>query len=1196
MPFPVARAPIAPIARPAAQPVRNAPTTNKKGVSGKARRIAANSKTKTESLAMPRGINSNVNTPLDAPLVTTNRFQLPVVLTKDVHVTKVKPEVSREPVSKKQKIYPPEKLAEGSSGSSIESRIPSDVVDVSADNSLLSLRQQACFMSLVRSIFCSTPDHRTTFDNLQRIVRQWLLINRSKTNDWFNDCHSWSAELPSVVKFLAGEFSEQPDDFVPYIEPKPHLQIYQWIGAGRDTDSHLLPLYRFWLEHRLEFGRSTMPEGRAPKLSKLVATNVSSSSRSSSSNVSGEADDVVSATGDVPLPRSPSTWIMRPEKAEEILSYRAQEKQRYENPSVPFTYRLHGYESVVGPVHGLYAQSLNKGSNLLLADRPPCVTLLTLVRDAVARLPNGEGSKAHISELLKASQYIVPGSNVQVGVNSALERLQGSGEKCVQWDARRKVFVYLHRARTEADFRRGQLVTTSAEKRIRAKEVGDGHDTKKTIPNSRAIATATTISGGRVIGAASLINMDQLVVRGQSQQQNVQTAVVVSSNSPQPRKQFTPVMANNNVFKVRTSKSPVVVNVSVSRESSPSAQQSVQLSSNSRVMTFQSGNATTMTTKADVRDIELSLDKSHPPALIQKVVYNKGTLRVANCAGTSSPGDGATTFHVTTGGHARPLMSLLTTAPAGTTTTTTTTQGQSLLMGNSQRTVKITPAQSVLISQAMNSPTIISPKANSSGQATVYATTTTPTSIGGKTLPRSTPLTVLPGTAVTKVLRTIKPITAQVAGGTLPGTRTILSHHQNATITTSSAEAMKGSVAPKPIQICTSAGNVSVVEKMSPTNGGANANVIRNAAATNLLSAATGKPVIQNILIRSGSPQAQKRSIPLKSFATTMDSASGGGNASPGNVSSTMKSILVTSSAAGDAPNVIKIRTSMPSQLVTTTTNVLQTPRVITTQGGAQILHIAGGTAGQGGQQFILNSVRQGSGLSTQGVTLPSSIAMKGALKQGTQTTGGTQLVQLPAKTTLLKGGSITARVIKAVSSNATQQQSGGNVTATGQQVMRTMSVSGGAAVQKVLTNSGVGQLLTLVDASGNKTTHSTPIRIAKSPGSANVIQLQAAGTASANGASPGTQYTVLSSSGGRSVIQVQQPQQQQHQQGSKVGSVGEAVGNVQQHLQRVNVQSNIVARGKPENVLSQLVNAKMVSAGTSGAGETTVSLKPGIR
>ena len=38
---------------------------------------------------------------------------------------------------------------------------------------------------------------------------------------------------------------------------------------------------------------------------------------------------------------------------------------------------------------------------MLAAARPAAVTILTLVRDAVSRLPNGEGTRADIVELLR---------------------------------------------------------------------------------------------------------------------------------------------------------------------------------------------------------------------------------------------------------------------------------------------------------------------------------------------------------------------------------------------------------------------------------------------------------------------------------------------------------------------------------------------------------------------------------------------------------------------------------------------------------------------------------------------------------------------------------------------------------------------------------------------------------------------------
>lgn len=60
-----------------------------------------------------------------------------------------------------------------------------------------------------------------------------------------------------------------------------------------------------------------------------------------------------------------------------------QERKRYENPHKAFTYRMHGYESVVGPVKGVYSSQSGmtnkaRGHLLLVDDRPPYVTILSL--------------------------------------------------------------------------------------------------------------------------------------------------------------------------------------------------------------------------------------------------------------------------------------------------------------------------------------------------------------------------------------------------------------------------------------------------------------------------------------------------------------------------------------------------------------------------------------------------------------------------------------------------------------------------------------------------------------------------------------------------------------------------------------------------------------------------------------------------
>lgn len=100
-----------------------------------------------------------------------------------------------------------------------------------------------------------------------------------------------------------------------------------------------------------------------------------------------------------------------------------------------------------------------RGHSLLVADRPNFVTILALVRDATARLPNGEGTRADICQLLKDSQYIreQTESDDKEGylhsvVSGALDRLHYETDPCVRYYPRRKEWLYLHRARSESEF------------------------------------------------------------------------------------------------------------------------------------------------------------------------------------------------------------------------------------------------------------------------------------------------------------------------------------------------------------------------------------------------------------------------------------------------------------------------------------------------------------------------------------------------------------------------------------------------------------------------------------------------------------------------------------------------------------------------------------------------------------------------
>ncbi|KMZ04784.1 nuclear factor related to kappa-B-binding protein [Drosophila simulans] len=297
----------------------------------------------------------------------------------------------------------------------------------------------ACFFSLLRDLFVSTPQHRLTYGELQILLSSWREINSDASipiGEWPRFRPDWSKLLQPAINFLSGDFASVPADYVPYIEHKTQLGIYQWIGAGRDSDARLVSLCQFWLRTQRE---------KQSQLSPVLISGV-------------QLNSLVDASP-TPPPRCPTTWTVRSATQAEMLEFQRQERIRFEYPHRPFTYRLNGYESVVGPVKGIYTQSLplNKarGHAVMVDDRPPFVTILTLVRDATARLPNGEGTRSEISELLKCSQYIsqqAADNVLQTIVSGALDRMHGGPDPCVKYDARRKIWIYLHRNRSEAEF------------------------------------------------------------------------------------------------------------------------------------------------------------------------------------------------------------------------------------------------------------------------------------------------------------------------------------------------------------------------------------------------------------------------------------------------------------------------------------------------------------------------------------------------------------------------------------------------------------------------------------------------------------------------------------------------------------------------------------------------------------------------
>ena len=141
------------------------------------------------------------------------------------------------------------------------------------------------------------------------------------------------------------------------------------------------------------------------------------------------------------------------------LPFGTQERERYASPEQPYTYTLRdGSTSTVGPSgkRGAGAPKAKPREHFLLSDeRPAAATLLSLVRDAAARLPCGEGSRADVCELLRESQFVNDGVNdaqISQVASGALDRLHYEGDPCVRYDTERKLWIYLHGDRSEDDY------------------------------------------------------------------------------------------------------------------------------------------------------------------------------------------------------------------------------------------------------------------------------------------------------------------------------------------------------------------------------------------------------------------------------------------------------------------------------------------------------------------------------------------------------------------------------------------------------------------------------------------------------------------------------------------------------------------------------------------------------------------------
>ncbi|NXR08467.1 NFRKB protein, partial [Semnornis frantzii] len=293
------------------------------------------------------------------------------------------------------------------------------------------------FFLLLEILFLEGP---ATLSVLEDKILDWQSSPASALNTWFSYAPNWSELVLPALQYLTGDSRDVPSSFSPFVEFKEKTQQWKLLGSCQDHEKELAALFQLWLETK---------------------------------------DQAFFKVTDGDLCFRRTDYVVRPSTGEEKRVFQEQERYRYSQPHKAFTFRMHGFESVVGPVKGVFDKetSLNKARehSLLRSDRPAYVTILSLVRDAAARLPNGEGTRAEICELLKDSQFLAPdvtSAQVNTVVSGALDRLHYEKDPCVKYDIGRKLWIYLHRDRSEEEFERihqAQAAAAKAKKALQQK-------------------------------------------------------------------------------------------------------------------------------------------------------------------------------------------------------------------------------------------------------------------------------------------------------------------------------------------------------------------------------------------------------------------------------------------------------------------------------------------------------------------------------------------------------------------------------------------------------------------------------------------------------------------------------------------------------------------------------------------------------
>jgi len=297
---------------------------------------------------------------------------------------------------------------------------------------------EQCFFTLLKGYFMEKDDLQCSTAELQQEVVVWENSDESSAVSWTKESSSWSELVIPALNFLAGDMNDNAlPSFSPVVAFMQDANQWKWIALDHDDENILVSLCKYWL-------------------------GIVKQEKAGQANEHGTSSPTS-------LHQQRTDFVVRPSTDQEKMAFQNQERKRYENPHKPFIYKMHGFSSIVGPVKGVFNKdtgtSKAREHALLISNRPAYVTILSLVRDAVARLPNGEGTRAEVCQLLKDSQFINPeatDSQIHAVVSGALDRLHAEKDPCVKYDITRKLWVYLHRVRSVEEFERIHQASAAA--------------------------------------------------------------------------------------------------------------------------------------------------------------------------------------------------------------------------------------------------------------------------------------------------------------------------------------------------------------------------------------------------------------------------------------------------------------------------------------------------------------------------------------------------------------------------------------------------------------------------------------------------------------------------------------------------------------------------------------------------------------